>query len=502
MAKDKKIIPMRQPAPLTSIEAEQSVLGGLMQENNKWPEVSKIVKEADFFEPRHKLIYAAIGALAEKGIPIDLITLATALEDAGLIDQAGQWAYIGLLCRDTPSAANVIYYATIVRIRALERRRESAISKSDHDQAAALTAAIKALQSAQPDKSLLADYVTAASLDGQSFSRTWLVEKFIEKGRVYEFFGKYKEGKTLAVIDLAASLSTGWGWATRRTLQTLVIWVAGEASDDVKMRVQAWRLHHCVIDPMPFYIRVKPVYMTEAIFAERLAREIGFWQQQHPELPVLLVLDTVARCMAPGADENSMQGLGAFINNLLDIVVRPLQATAICVHHSGHGDSERSRGHSSFPAAVDGSIKVSMDRSSGQPVISVSPMTSRSTPGEDHFGFRLEVQELPGEDNFGNHIEAPVLRYLDDYRPCIQARRLGKHAQKALNLLQQELIGKADMLVIDWRQSFYDADPNTPQNSRKQNWSRALRELEAEGLIALTGIKNTLVKLVETSHDA
>jgi hypothetical protein len=488
---------MRKVTPTASIEAEQSVLGGLMLDNRKWADVSRIVSDADFYEQRHKLIFAAMRALMEKGIPIDVITLATALEDAGLIEQAGGWTYLGKLPRDTPSAANIDHYATIVRIRALERRREAAIEKEDHDQAAVITATIKVLQSQQPDKSLLADYVSAASLDKYSFSRTWLVEKFLEQGRVYEFFGKYKEGKTLAVIDLAASLSLAHLWANRRTVQCLVVWVAGEAVDDVKMRLQAWRLHYGVTEPMPFYIRVKPVYLTDQEFASRLASEIELWKQHHPELPVLLVLDTVARCMAPGADENSILGLGAFINNLLDLVARPCQATAICVHHAGHGDSERSRGHSSFPAAVDGSVKVSMDRSQGPPIISVTPVTSRSTPGDDRFSFRLEVQELPGEDNFGNPVSSPVLRYLEDYTPLAPVEPVGKTAREVLSLLQLLSVGKEEegILVTRWRQAFYDLKSDSTADARRQAWLRALRDLQERGLVELIGVNHTQARL-------
>lgn len=501
----KKVIPMRKATPTASIEAEQSVLGGLMLENRKWADISRIVRDVDFYEPKHKVIFAAIQALAEKGIPFDIITLATALEDTGLIDQVGGWPYLGRLPRDTPSSANIDYYAMIVRVRSLERRREAAIEKADHDQAAVITATIKVLQSQQPDKSLLADYVSAASLDKYSFSRTWLVEKFLEQGRVYEFFGKYKEGKTLAVIDLAASLSLAHLWANRRTVQCLVVWVAGEAVDDVKMRLQAWRLHYGITEPMPFYIRVKPVYLTDQEFASRLASEIELWKQHHPELPVLLILDTVARCMAPGADENSMMGLGAFINNLLDLVVRPCQATAVCVHHSGHGDSERSRGHSSFPAAVDGSVKVSMDRSQGPPIISVTPVTSRSTPGDDRFSFRLEVQELPGEDNFGNPIASPVLRYLEDYQPPASVEPLGKAAQTALSILRRLLSGQTGTAtgvpVIQWRQAFYDTSPESTPDSRKHRWNRAIRDLQDKGMIVLTGLNHTTVTLPTEAPD-
>lgn len=190
----------------------------------------------------------------------------------------------------------------------------------------------------------------------------------------------------------------------------------------------------------------------------------------NPELPVLLVLDTVARCMAPGADENSIQGLGAFINNLLDIVVRPTKSTAICVHHSGHGDSDRGRGHSSFEGAVDGIIKVCMDKGSGPPVITVASGRSRSTAGDDIFSFRVETQELPGEDNFRNPIDAPVLRYLEDYGPAKSEKRLKGNALEALHLL--------DDMITKQQEKFREMGAVIPSALVKlEEWQEAMRSI-------------------------
>lgn len=107
-----------------------------------------------------------------------------------------------------------------------------------------------------------------------------------------------------------------------------------------------------------------------------------------------------------------MEGLGAFANNVIDLVARPTGCAGICVHHPGHADTERSRGHSSFSAALDGSIKVEMERSPvGPAIITVIPRDMRSAPSEP-LQFQAKVQELPGQDNFRNPISEPVLHYL------------------------------------------------------------------------------------------
>jgi replicative DNA helicase len=107
--------------PPHSIEAEQSVLGGLMLDNSAWDQVADLVGEADFYRLAHRLILRAIGALADAGSPFDVVTLASWLKDQGQLEQAGGFAYLGELAANTPSAANIKAYATLVRERAVLR---------------------------------------------------------------------------------------------------------------------------------------------------------------------------------------------------------------------------------------------------------------------------------------------------------------------------------------------------------------------------------------------
>jgi len=277
-------------------------------------------------------------------------------------------------------------------------------------------------------------YVKAADLDGRVFSRTWLVEELIEEGRVYEVFGRWKEGKTLAVMDMTAHCCLQWIWGNRRTEKALVIYVAGEAVEDVEMRLAAWRLHHDITGELAFYIRTKPVYITDKVFAARLAAEIETLKENHHGLPVILVVDTLARNFGPGESENSDAGMGAFANNIIDIVARPTKATCLVVHHSGHSDSERGRGHSSFAAAVDGTIKVAMQ----DEIITMSSVVMRSTSGGDSLSFRVAVEALPGQDNFGNVVRAPVLEYDADHKPDTKksTKALGKNQRAIIEMLE------------------------------------------------------------------
>lgn len=107
--------------PPHSIEAEQSVLGGLMLDNERWDDVAERVVAEDFYTRPHRHIFTEMGRLQETGSPIDLITLAESLERQGQLDSVGGFAYLAELSKNTPSAANISAYADIVRERAVVR---------------------------------------------------------------------------------------------------------------------------------------------------------------------------------------------------------------------------------------------------------------------------------------------------------------------------------------------------------------------------------------------
>jgi replicative DNA helicase len=107
--------------PPHSPEAEQSVLGGLMLDNRAWDRVADIIVPEDFYRRDHQLIFAVIGELADRGQPCDAVTVSEFLERRDELDKAGGLAYLGQLAKDTPSAANIVAYAEIVRERSMLR---------------------------------------------------------------------------------------------------------------------------------------------------------------------------------------------------------------------------------------------------------------------------------------------------------------------------------------------------------------------------------------------
>ncbi len=108
--------------PPQNIDAERSVLGGLLLDQEAWDEISDLIGEADFYKPSHKKIFAAIKDLNQKSEPTDLITVSNHLMSTNEIDSVGGPAYLAELMEQTPSAANIGNYAKIVHEKYLLRR--------------------------------------------------------------------------------------------------------------------------------------------------------------------------------------------------------------------------------------------------------------------------------------------------------------------------------------------------------------------------------------------
>jgi len=104
-----------------SIEAEQSVLGGLLLAPDSWDAVAEVVAAGDFYRPDHRLIFRHMAKLAEVDEPIDPVTVAEALNTSGELEAAGGFAYLAELAKETPSAANIRAYAAVVRERSVLR---------------------------------------------------------------------------------------------------------------------------------------------------------------------------------------------------------------------------------------------------------------------------------------------------------------------------------------------------------------------------------------------
>jgi len=121
---DRQVAQLRIPPH--SIEAESSVLGGLLLDNGAWDRVGDLLTEGDFYRYEHRLVYSAVGVLINGSKPADVITVFEHLQNQGKAEEIGGLAYLNSLAQYVPSAGNIRRYAEIVRERSVLRKLVSA----------------------------------------------------------------------------------------------------------------------------------------------------------------------------------------------------------------------------------------------------------------------------------------------------------------------------------------------------------------------------------------
>jgi len=127
--------------PPHSVEAEQSLLGGLLLDNHAFDKIADLVTAEDFYRDDHRRIYRHIAKLIEQAKPADMVTVGESIEASEDKDRTGGLAYLGSLAQNTPSALNIRRYAELVRERSVQRRlvqvateiAESALGPSGKD---------------------------------------------------------------------------------------------------------------------------------------------------------------------------------------------------------------------------------------------------------------------------------------------------------------------------------------------------------------------------------
>ncbi len=112
----------RLRVPPHSVEAEQSVVGGLLLDNGAWDRIGDLLNASDFYRYEHRLIYEAIASLINATKPADVITVFEQLQRLGKAEDIGGLVYLNALAQSVPSAANIRRYAEIVRERSVLRK--------------------------------------------------------------------------------------------------------------------------------------------------------------------------------------------------------------------------------------------------------------------------------------------------------------------------------------------------------------------------------------------
>jgi hypothetical protein len=186
---------------------------------------------------------------------------------------------------------------------------------------------------------------------------SWLIEDHLERDTLAVLFGEPKSGKTFVALDMALSVASGSLFHNKITQQGAVVYVAGEGLSGLKRRTKAWCIEH-EIDALslPVLWSRRGQALTDDNETLALSQDISLLAEKAGEPVRLIVIDTLNRNFG-GADENNTKDMTAFVSNL-DFLRAEHEATILVIHHSGLGNSDRSRGSSVLYGAVDANMKV------------------------------------------------------------------------------------------------------------------------------------------------
>jgi hypothetical protein len=324
------------PLPHT-IEAERSILGAILLNNNTIKLAIEKLKPEDFFHDHHRRIYHQMIALSEMAQAIDLVTLTEQLQRSGELESVGGSAYVSQLTDGVPQISNIEHYARIVKEKSLLRSLIHATSAIQHQAFEAEDDADTILQRAELDiAAIKADCAMAggnhrvlfhciADFENSS-GLTFAIDGFLQTGAATMIAGLSGQGKTFIQLSMVRSLLTGdklWGLFSVKEMAARVIYLIPESSiGPFKHRLELFGLMN--------YVRSERLLVrTLSKGAAPLLRDPLILQAAQG---ADVFLDTVARF--GDGDENSagdnQRGLAADIFALLGHGARLVE----CAHHS------------------------------------------------------------------------------------------------------------------------------------------------------------------------
>lgn len=399
-------------APPYSQEAEQALIGVLLQMPERLPEVATLVRASDLYLGSHRRIFRHITEMAEAGDHIDALTVSDRIQQFNEDDQTGGLAYVAELANAALPSAKIDAYARLIADRAnrrkllaslaeIEQIARSAGSGSAHERIAAAARLLTDLSehvSGAPVAESQLDVMPASVLDSSQVMADELVEDVLTLHGVSVVYGASNSGKTFFAIDMAGAIAQGIRWNEKNTRKTAVLYLATESPSSVRNRLSAYMAHHG-LDMLDVFVAAKPINLFESdADVSRVSEEIAYIERTYDVRVGLIIGDTMAR-IAAGANENAGEDMGVVMSNA-DKMCRATGCAFMWIHHSGKDEAKGARGWSGIRAHIDTEIEIKDADDEG--VHSAEITKQRDLAGKGtRYGFRLAVKRI-GINAWGN----------------------------------------------------------------------------------------------------
>ena len=326
-------------------------------------------------------------------------------------------------------------------------------------------------------------FIPVEQFIGNPAPPSWTVKRYLPAASLCVIFGESTAGKSFLAIDWACCIATGKAWNGQPVKQGTVVYIAGEGHHGLKRRFAAWQSVNGAIPPDTLHINKTALVLTPE-GAAAVAGDIG----AIPGIPALIVVDTLATLM--DGDENSGSDMSKFLNYLKKLI-EGTGATLVVVHHTGHGDKTRGRGHSSLKCALD--VEYRLERTDGIGTLTCTKPKDFDPPRP--LAYELQIVELPDAYHDPDEPDEPVTSCVfavtgeptDTGRG--KARKLPAGQAIALRALQAALTdhggtysGQFGVHIEDWRKAAYrDGIAEGEAHAKKVAFQRARQALLASG---------------------
>ena len=240
-----------------------------------------------------------------------------------------------------------------------------------------------------------------------------IVEDMLTAGGLSVMYGESNSGKSFMACDMACSLGSGIVWMGKRTVAGAVLYVAGEGSESIKMRVLAWREKHGVSTQVAI-VPAAVNLLDRSADVGRVIDACKAVEERYRRPVTLIVVDTLARAFG-GGNENASEDMGAVITHA-DAIRAATGAHLLFVHHAGKDASKGSRGHSSLKAATDTEIEVTGEQETHLHTATVTKQRDLGSRGEA-ITAKFVVVKM-GTDQWGKPVTTCVVEASND-RPAV-----------------------------------------------------------------------------------
>lgn len=257
----------------------------------------------------------------------------------------------------------------------------------------------------------------------------WLIKDYIEDNSLISLFGKTGSYKSFLAINMATCIATKTEFHEKEVKKSgPVIYIAGEGYQGIFRRIRAWEIANKVsIKDAPLFISKSAAALGSDEFMIHVEKELEEVSSKYGNI-ALIIVDTWARNFV--GNENSQEDTDRAIRSL-DRLRSQYECSAIIVHHTGHAETERERGSSSLPAALDQSYKISKNQS-GLIEMECKKMKDADIPEPIFFDF-CKVQTGQRDDS-GQEIMSGVLK-ANPVGNMIKDKKTGTNQMTAIKIL-------------------------------------------------------------------